>query len=83
MKNKALIASILLLLCLFIVPAAAQEDQPYNVIQTVVPFLTIAPDSRAGAMGDAGVATSPDLYSMHWNPAKYAFIDGNGGFGMS
>ncbi len=34
-------------------------------------------------MGDAGVATSPDLYSMHWNPAKYAFIDGNGGFGMS
>ncbi|MCK7535908.1 MAG: hypothetical protein MZV63_35435 [Marinilabiliales bacterium] len=26
-------------------------------IQTAVPFLTIAPDSRAGAMGDAGVAT--------------------------
>ncbi|MCK7535907.1 MAG: hypothetical protein MZV63_35430 [Marinilabiliales bacterium] len=20
---------------------------------------------------------------MHWNPAKYAFIDGNGGFAMS
>lgn len=83
MKNKALIAGIILLLCLFIVPVTAQEDQPYNVIQTVVPFLTIAPDSRAGAMGDAGVATSADLYSMHWNPAKYAFIDGNGGFGMS
>jgi len=41
-----------------------------NAIQTVVPFLTIAPDSRAGAMGDAGVATSPDIYSMHWNPAN-------------
>ena len=54
-----------------------------NAIQTVVPFLTIAPDSRAGAMGDAGVATSPDCYSMHWNPAKYAFIDGNGGLGIS
>jgi hypothetical protein len=54
-----------------------------NAIQTVVPFLTIAPDSRAGAMGDAGVATSPDVYSMHWNPAKYAFIDGNGGIGIS
>ncbi len=54
-----------------------------NAIQTVVPFLTIAPDSRSGAMGDAGVATSPDVYSMHWNPAKFAFIDGNGGVGIS
>ena len=54
-----------------------------NAIQTVVPFLTIAPDSRAGGMGDAGVATSPDVYSMHWNPAKFAFIDGDGGVGIS
>src|SRR5664279_3092400 len=54
-----------------------------NAIQTVVPFLTIAPDSRAGAMGDAGVATSPDVYSMHWNAAKFAFIDGNAGLGIS
>ena len=54
-----------------------------NAIQTVVPFLTIAPDSRAGAMGDAGVATSADVYSMHWNPSKFAFIDGNGGVGIS
>ena len=34
-------------------------------------------------MGDAGVATSPDVYSMHWNPAKFAFIDGKGGVGIS
>ncbi len=34
-------------------------------------------------MGDAGVATTPDVYSMHWNPAKFAFIDGNGGVGIS
>ncbi len=58
-------------------------DGELNAIQTVVPFLTIAPDSRAGAMGDAGVATSPDVYSMHWNPAKFAFIEGNGGVGIS
>jgi len=57
--------------------------QELNAIQTVVPFLSIAPDSRAGGMGDAGVATSPDVYSQHWNPAKYAFIDGNGGVGIS
>jgi len=60
-----------------------QSSGGLNAIQTVVPFLTIAPDSRAGGMGDAGVATSPDVYSQHWNPAKYAFIDGNGGGGLS
>jgi len=61
----------------------SQESDELNAIQTVVPFLTIAPDSRAGGMGDAGVATSPDVYSMHWNPAKFGFIDGNGGVGIS
>ncbi len=83
MKNKALIVGSIFLLFTFIIPVGAQEDQEYNVIQTAVPFLTIAPDSRAGAIGDAGVATSADLYSMHWNPSKFAFIDGNGGFAMS
>ncbi len=58
-------------------------SQELNAIQTVVPFLLIAPDSRAGGMGDVGVATSPDVFSMHWNPAKFAFIDGNGGVGIS
>jgi hypothetical protein len=57
--------------------------QDNNPITTVVPWLTIAPDSRAGALGDAGVATSPDVYSMHWNPAKFAFIDGKAGIGIS
>jgi hypothetical protein len=52
-----------------------------NAIQTTVPFLTIAPDSRAGAMGDLGVATMPDVNSQHWNAAKYAFV--NGQFGVS
>jgi len=83
MKSKTLTISLLLILFAFNIPVTAQEDEPYNVIQTAVPFLSIAPDSRAGALGDAGVATSPDIFSMHWNPAKYAFIDGNGGFGMS
>lgn len=54
-----------------------------NTIQSVVPFLTIAPDSRSGAMGDIGAATKPDVNSMHWNPAKYAFIEGTTGFAIS
>jgi len=60
-----------------------QDKYDYNPIQTVVPWLTIAPDSRAGAIGDAGVATTPDIYSMHWNPAKFAFIDGKYGTAIS
>ncbi len=44
-----------------------------NTITTAVPFLLIAPDSRSGAMGDVGVATTPDVNSIHWNPAKLCF----------
>ena len=46
-----------------------------NTITTSVPFLMITPDSRSGAMGDVGVAISPDANAMHWNPAKLVFID--------
>lgn len=80
MKNKVAAISLLLI---SISGAANLYSQELNAIQTVVPFLSIAPDSRAGAMGDAGVATSPDVYSNHWNPAKFAFIDGDGGVGIS
>lgn len=56
-----------------------------NTITTAVPFLLISPDSRSGAMGDAGVAISPDANSIHWNPAKLVFIDPikDVGFSMS
>lgn len=52
-------------------------------IEYAVPFLIIAPDSRAGGMGDVGAATSPDYSSMHWNPAKYAFIKSDMGVAIS
>jgi len=54
-----------------------------NTITTAVPFLLISPDSKAGAMGDVGVATTPDANSMHWNPAKLAFVNDDMGFSMS
>src|ERR1035437_898510 len=83
--KKKIIALVLFLIALSgeTIVLAQQSSGELNAIQTVVPFLTIAPDSRAGAMGDAGVATSPDVYSMHWNPAKFAVIDGNAGLGIS
>jgi len=54
-----------------------------NTITTAVPFLLISPDSRAGAMGDAGVATSPDANSMHWNPSKLGFVQKQTGISIS
>lgn len=52
----------------------AQQVQ-LNTITTAVPFLMIAPDSRSGGIGDAGVALSGDASAMHWNPAKLAFAE--------
>ena len=54
-----------------------------RVITTGVPFLLIASDARAAAMGDMGVATHVDTYSQHWNPSKYAFSESKSGFGIS
>jgi len=54
-----------------------------NTITTAVPFLLITPDSRAGGMGDVGVASSPDINSIHWNASKLAFADKKIGLGVS
>lgn len=76
------VASILFMV--FSGQVAAQSSlSGANVITTAVPFLTIAPDSRASGMGDTGVGTSPDINSQHWNPAKYAFIESDMGISLS
>jgi hypothetical protein len=46
-----------------------------KAITTAVPFLLISPDARHAALGDAGVASSPDANSSYWNPAKLVFIE--------
>ena len=51
------------------------QDDKVNAINTAVPFLRIAPDSRSGAMGDAGIAISPDAYAQIWNSSKLAFVE--------
>ncbi|MDF9829954.1 type IX secretion system outer membrane channel protein PorV [Parabacteroides sp. PF5-6] len=52
-------------------------------INTAIPSLSIAPDARGGSMGDNGVATTPDINSQYWNPAKYAFQYGKAGVSLS
>lgn len=77
MKKSLLIFCALL--C-FIKIQAQEED---NAITTAAPFLLIAPDARSGGMGDIGVATSSDVNSQHFNPAKYAFAISENAIGVN
>ncbi len=63
--------------------SADGRDETQRAIRTSVPFLTIAPDSKASAMGDAGVATSADINSQYWNVSKYAFMKEQAGVSLS
>ncbi|MBL6648762.1 MAG: type IX secretion system outer membrane channel protein PorV [Flavobacteriaceae bacterium] len=58
-------------------------SQDRRVITTAVPFLMISADARASGLGEQGVATTPDAFSQHWNPAKYVFIENKSGIGVS
>ena len=63
--------------------SALCQEIRYNPIYTAVPFLTITPDSRHGAMSDVGAATSPDANSQYMNPSKFAFAGDKWGFAIS
>ncbi|MDB5128086.1 type IX secretion system outer membrane channel protein PorV [Mucilaginibacter sp.] len=85
LSTKNIYTYILLVLPAF---AAAQSTTTtsgsgVNAIPTAVPFLNISPDSRSGAMGDAGVALSPDVNANYWNPAKLAFLENNNDVSLS
>lgn len=58
-------------------------EEGARVISTGVPVLLISPDSRAGAMGDVGAATTPDANSIHWNAAKLAFLEKSSGISFT
>ncbi|RCS27680.1 hypothetical protein DUT90_06125 [Polaribacter sp. WD7] len=55
--------------------SAVTKAQTRGGITTAAPFLLIAPDARSGGMGDIGVATSADGFSLFHNPSKIAFSD--------
>lgn len=81
MKKTALV--LLVTLLSGIVTAQNEVNKQLNPILTGVPSLSITPDSRAGGMGDVGVATTPDINSQYWNPAKYAFMESPVGVSLS
>ena len=85
MKNRIF---LLLLVAVMALPLMAQGKREglknqLNPVYTGVTSLSIAPDARAGALGDVGVATEPDANSQYWNPAKYPFNIARAGVSMS
>jgi hypothetical protein len=54
-----------------------------RAITTAVPFIGVTPDARHAALGDAGVATSPDVNSAYWNAGKLVFLDNTKKYGAS
>lgn len=82
-KAKFIFLAMLMVSGLRVQAQSNSAGQDLNTITTAVPFLMIGPDARAGSMGDGGVASTPDASSMHWNPAKYAFMEKKMGFSVS
>lgn len=75
-KNLFLLCSFSLILFAANAQIATDSlDGRVNTINTAVPFLRIDPEARSGAMGDAGIALSPDANSIYWNTAKLSFAD--------
>jgi hypothetical protein len=77
MKNN------LLVICVLVTLSVTVSAQVNNPIVTAVPSLSIAPDARAGGMGDIGAATTPDVNSQYWNAAKYVFMESDAGVSVS
>ncbi|RIJ43160.1 type IX secretion system outer membrane channel protein PorV [Pontibacter oryzae] len=79
-KNSKTLKAAALALALISAPIAFAQGQStttgsdLNAVTTAVPILTVGPDSRAAALGDAGVASSPDANASYWNPAKLGFV---------
>lgn len=80
MNTKVIAIVILFLSALMDIKA---EENEMNPIPTSVQMLNIAPEARGTGMGDAGVASTPDINSQHWNPAKYAFMESKSGASIS
>ncbi len=80
MKKFSLIFVILLA---FNFAAFSDDDSPINPIMYSVQSLTISPESRGSGMGDLGAATTADVYSQFWNPAKYVFTESDAGLAFS
>ena len=83
MKKLFILSAFLLGTTSLLAQKTSGDVQMFNPVMTAVTSLSIAPDSRAGAMGDVGAATDPDVNSQYWNPAKYPFAISPAGFSLA
>ena len=83
MKDSLKIAFTMLLTLLTLGSQAQDKRSMFNPIHTALVSQTIAPDARAGGMGDVGGATDPDVNSQFWNPAKYPFCISRAGVAVN
>ena len=75
--------SILTCLACFCAMQAQDVKNQLNPVYHGVTSLAIAPDARAGGLGDIGAATDPDVNSQYWNPAKYPFCISRAGVSLN
>lgn len=86
LSHKVLIFTLFVSYLSFAQPGGqgvTQNDIQLNTITTALPFLGINPDSRSGAMGDAGTALSANSSSIMWNTAMLNFSESKGELGVS
>jgi len=90
MAKRFAIAGITLISGLMITQTAQAQvgggstiDGKVGTITTAVPFLRISPDARSGAMGDVGIALSPDANGQYWNVGKVAASDKQAGLSVT
>jgi opacity protein-like surface antigen len=60
-----------------VLTVAGMQIATAQVSTSAVPFLLIAPNSRASGMGEGGVALADDASALYWNPAGLAFQQGH------
>ncbi|OGU74461.1 MAG: hypothetical protein A2V93_10265 [Ignavibacteria bacterium RBG_16_34_14] len=66
----------ILRLLLVSVMFTALPQASYAQGEAAVPFLLLAPDSRAGGIGESGSGLADNSAAIFWNPAGIAFLTG-------
>ena len=69
---KLLLISLLMIFTTSVLLAQSSRQREIN---TVLPFLLMTPDAKSAGIGEAGVATRPDINALYWNNGKLPFIN--------
>lgn len=68
---------IAMVLCAAVIVSAVLPDPASAQGESAVPFLLIAPNSRASGIGETGTGSVDDVSAIFWNPGALAFLKGS------